>query len=668
MEIDLRAVRERFRELSREELVEEAALRADEYIPAARLILEGEVRDRGISAAELEKARCAAAGPAAEAEVESTIDFPALLVSAMEKEPMRELAAALRRGGIPALVREMDQRGCGHRGPAIGRWGNRRPGDADRGGRAAAREPPAAAGGASRRRRVRERLLILRERAGSDRRGVARGRRLVEDGLPGRGREGPVVEDLPELRGDASEGSRESGPAAAAWGGIFSNLRGGARLALFRKVGPEELHATAGAFAALALFELLLHNALALAEIGRQGEFRPTSLAYAVVHVPLMLFAGLCIARLARREELALALPVAYLALGVPVEIAGALLRASPAPEWLEGRGADLAGGRYYFLFGWWALASLAATLRMAPPPWPRRLGAAAAVALALLLPLWQTPRVDLWVREYEDETASEAPDPAGEEAIYAQPQLLQRALAGILPGRRGVEDLYFVGFAGDGSEDVFLKEIEVIARLFRERFDASGRSVLLVNNERTATEYPFATATALERSLRRVGRVMDRDEDVLVLYLTSHGSEDHELTTDLWPYDFQQIDPAALREMLDRSGIGWRVIVVSACYSGGFVDSLRDERTLVMTASDASSNSFGCGNDSDFTWFGKALFDEQLRRTRSFTAAFAGAAASISRREKEEGEDPSNPQIFVGERMRGYLPRLEARLESLGR
>ena len=121
MEIDLSAVRERFRALSREELLEEAALRAEEYIPAARAILEGEVRDRGITAAELEGVRRAAAGPAADAE--TPIDFPALLVSSMEKEPMRELAAALRKCGIPAVVREMESRGCGHRGPAIGRWG-----------------------------------------------------------------------------------------------------------------------------------------------------------------------------------------------------------------------------------------------------------------------------------------------------------------------------------------------------------------------------------------------------------------------------------------------------------------------------------------------------------------------------------------------------------------
>jgi len=121
MEIDLRAVRERFRALSREELLEEAALRAEEYIPAARAILEGEARDRGITTAELDGVQSAAAGP--EAETEAAIDFPALLLSAMEREPMRELAASLRRGGIPAVVREMDQRGCGHRGPAIGRWG-----------------------------------------------------------------------------------------------------------------------------------------------------------------------------------------------------------------------------------------------------------------------------------------------------------------------------------------------------------------------------------------------------------------------------------------------------------------------------------------------------------------------------------------------------------------
>jgi hypothetical protein len=254
------------------------------------------------------------------------------------------------------------------------------------------------------------------------------------------------------------------------------------------------------------------------------------------------------------------------------------------------------------------------------------------------------------------------------EDAFYAQPLLLERALAQLKPGTKGVEDLYFIGFAGYGSQDVFMKETEVIERLFRERFDTSGRSLVMVNNPATALKYPVASATALERALRRVGEVMDREEDILFLYLTSHGSKEHRLSADFWPLELRDIDPGMLKRMLDKAGIRWRIITVSACYSGGFVEPLKDERTLVVTASDATSNSFGCSNESEFTWFSKAFFDEELRRTHSFTTAFRRAEISIEQRENREAEEPSHPLISLGSAIQPRLLRLEKRLDRMSR
>jgi hypothetical protein len=107
---------------------------------------------------------------------------------------------------------------------------------------------------------------------------------------------------------------------------------------------------------------------------------------------------------------------------------------------------------------------------------------------------------------------------------------------------------------------------------------------------------------------------------------------------------------------MLDTSGIRWRIVVVSACYSGGFIDALKNDRTLVITASDASHASFGCGSESDFTYFGKAYFDQALRKQHSFIAAFEDARRIIAERELGEGRTPSNPQMYVGSAIRGKL------------
>lgn len=128
-----------------------------------------------------------------------------------------------------------------------------------------------------------------------------------------------------------------------------------------------------------------------------------------------------------------------------------------------------------------------------------------------------------------------------------------------------------------------------------------------------------------------------------------------------------EPIGPADLRRTLDEAGVRNRVIVISACYSGGWVGPLASGTTLVMTAADAHSTSYGCGRLSPLTFFGRALFDEQLRRTRSFEQAFAAAVPVIRQREIEAGKADgfSNPQISVGEKIRPVLRDLERRLDN---
>ena len=117
------------------------------------------------------------------------------------------------------------------------------------------------------------------------------------------------------------------------------------------------------------------------------------------------------------------------------------------------------------------------------------------------------------------------------------------------------------------------------------------------------------------------------------------------------WPLHLRDLDPPSLRQMLDAAHIRWRIVVVSACYSGGFIEALKSDTTLVMTAADAHHTSFGCGSESDFTYFGKAYFDQALRKGTSFTGAFEDARRIIEARERGEGKTPSNPQMYVGAR-----------------
>jgi hypothetical protein len=161
------------------------------------------------------------------------------------------------------------------------------------------------------------------------------------------------------------------------------------------------------------------------------------------------------------------------------------------------------------------------------------------------------------------------------------------------------------------------------------------------------------------------VGGIIDADEDLLFLYISTHGSPSGELSVALPPLELSQIRPAALARLLHESGIKWKVLVISACYSGAFVEPLKDDNTLIITAADARNQSFGCGNGENLTWFGRAYFDQALRRTRSFTEAFGFARQEVGRREREQGFTASNPQMYVGAAMREKLRGLEARLAA---
>jgi hypothetical protein len=283
------------------------------------------------------------------------------------------------------------------------------------------------------------------------------------------------------------------------------------------------------------------------------------------------------------------------------------------------------------------------------------------AALLAILVTGLQ--RTELWIADGDDRDEAARPRLTQEEVFHRQGFLLDEQLAALSPERRGVADLYFVGVAGDAKQDTFYSELFSIKDLLEERFDTAGRSIELVNNPATLMEYPVATASNLRAALAYLGNAINTDEDIVLLHVATHGSKDHRLALDLPPLELAQLTPSALARMFADSGIKWKVIVISACFSGGFIEPLKDDNTLIITAADAFHSSFGCDYDSDYTWFSQAFYDEALRETFSFVEAFEAAKETVGDRERAEGYPPSNPQMFVGKAMRKKLTALEKRL-----
>lgn len=252
------------------------------------------------------------------------------------------------------------------------------------------------------------------------------------------------------------------------------------------------------------------------------------------------------------------------------------------------------------------------------------------------------------------DNWPSRAPTP--EQVLYAQPRMMRDALAELGPRVPGKPNLYLLVFAGDGSEDVFRNEAEYAARLFAQRFGATTHSLVLENNPASLTTRPLASWSNLETALEGLGKVMQPDQDILLLYLTSHGSEDHSLLVDMDPLPLDQLGASDLAGILSMHPFKWKVVVVNACYSGGFVPPLRGPGTLVLTAARSDRSSFGCGSDSDITYFGKAWLVDALNRTPDFIEAFKQASGEISQWEQKDKLTPSEPQIDIGSGIAGQL------------
>ena len=289
------------------------------------------------------------------------------------------------------------------------------------------------------------------------------------------------------------------------------------------------------------------------------------------------------------------------------------------------------------------------------------------AIALVLVAP-WVLNRMSLdtrlWVPEDTQEDADSDDMAEAEPLLYDQPARVAAAVERVVPSEASAPAVFFVGFAGDGDQAIFKREAVFAQTVFADHFGSADRSLELINDVEDRDSYPLATVSGLADALKLLAGRMNPEQDVLVLTLTSHGSrEGLEVANGKLP--LLQLGPTELRQALDESGIKWRVIVVSACYSGVFIEPLQTDTTLIATASDSEHTSFGCADDRDLTYFGEAFLKDSIPTTASLEAAFKKAADLIQHRETAEKLDHSNPQLFVGSAIRQKLAALESKHQN---
>jgi hypothetical protein len=205
---------------------------------------------------------------------------------------------------------------------------------------------------------------------------------------------------------------------------------------------------------------------------------------------------------------------------------------------------------------------------------------------------------------------------------------------------RVGTREIYIISFGLFGPQSVFASEAEKAAQILRQRLQPDAQLLVRFNHKRGGR----ATSASLAAALRSADQAMDPAKGILVVFLTSHGSPDGlEVVAGSRS---ETLSPRSFRSMLNASGARYRVVIISACYSGVFARALADPRTLVITAAAPDRPSFGCEDGATWTYFGDAFFNQALRASPTLDAAFCRAREIVTKRERREGFAPSKPQM----------------------
>ena len=236
------------------------------------------------------------------------------------------------------------------------------------------------------------------------------------------------------------------------------------------------------------------------------------------------------------------------------------------------------------------------------------------------------------------------------------QGALLDKALAAV-PRSTSATELYTLVLGGDGNQSVFMREADYVNAMLASRFGAVGQ-ITLVNHRDHLIDRPMASRETLSRAVKTLAE-RSGPEDLIFIYLTSHGTAQHELVLEQPRMELADLPADELASVLEPLKNRDKVVVISSCYSGGFIPALKDARTLVITASRADRVSFGCSEEADFTYFGDALFAQALNATDDLQEAFEQASAHVAERETADNYEASEPQIWAPKGVIAHWQRL---------
>jgi Peptidase C13 family len=106
-------------------------------------------------------------------------------------------------------------------------------------------------------------------------------------------------------------------------------------------------------------------------------------------------------------------------------------------------------------------------------------------------------------------------------------------------------------------------------------------------------------------------------------------------------------INPTMLNDWLVPLASKPSLLILSACYSGSFIDKLKAPNRTIMTSASATTQSFGCAYEDKNTYFIEALLKDKINPAESVNSWFARTSKTVLNKEIEKNvSSPSNSQL----------------------
>ena len=225
---------------------------------------------------------------------------------------------------------------------------------------------------------------------------------------------------------------------------------------------------------------------------------------------------------------------------------------------------------------------------------------------------------------------------------LQSQLQAARQAATAAGPPR-----VVFAGFALNSLSKAFHSDVLLAEKAVRV---ADPHAVVFRLSNPAAgdsADWPLATRENVAAVMREVG-ALARPQDKVVILFSSHGSR-NALHINSSKREIGVITPAELGEWLGALRDKSTLLVISACYSGSFLEPLRSPTRIILTASARDRSSFGCQFNSHNTFFVEELWGQKALAELPLTEMIVRAREGVQRRETAMKVRPSMPQSDIG-------------------